>query len=128
MKSEVTPPPQAAQAPAATASPATTAQPPATPPAPAVATAEPTAPASAATPTRFALSNDNGAVRASGVVRDQDAKTSITDALNAVFGADKVKSDVGVDKSATAAPWLGAFRAALGAIKGGNVDAIFQGD
>jgi OOP family OmpA-OmpF porin len=95
MKAEVTPPPPA-PAPAMKAeappppppAPATTAQAPATPPAPAVATAEPTAPASAATPTRFALSNDNGAVRASGVVRDQDAKTSITDALNAVFGAD----------------------------------------
>ena len=93
-----------------------------------MATAEPTAGAAAGTPTRLALSNDNGAVRASGVVRDQDAKTSITDALNAVFGADKVKSDIGVDKSATTAPWLGAFRAALDAIKGANVDAIFQGD
>ena len=120
MKAEAPPPPPPA--------PATTAQAPATPPAPAVATAEPTAPASAATPTRFALSNDNGAVRASGVVRDQDAKTSITDALNAVFGADKVKSDIGVDKNATTAPWLGVFRAALDAIKGANVDAIFQGD
>jgi OmpA-OmpF porin, OOP family len=121
-------PPPAAPAPATTASPATTEQTPATPPAPAVATAEPTAPASAATPTRFALSNDNGAVHASGVVRDQDAKTSITDALNAVFGADKVKSDIGVDKNATTAPWLGVFHAALDAIKGANVDAIFQGD
>jgi OOP family OmpA-OmpF porin len=142
MKAEVTPPPpapaapsdtqttaqQAAPPPAPAAPPATTAQAPATPPAPAVATAEPTAPASAATPTRFALSNDNGAVRASGVVRDQDAKTSITDALNAVFGADKVKSDIGLDKNATTAPWLGVFRAALDAIKGANVDAIFQGD
>jgi OmpA-OmpF porin, OOP family len=135
MKAEVTPPPPApapamkAEAPPpAPPAPATTAQAPATPPAPAVATAEPTAPASAATPTRFALSNDNGAVRASGVVRDQDAKTSITDALNAVFGADKVKSDIGVDKNATTAPWLGVFRAALDAIKGANVDAIFQGD
>jgi OmpA-OmpF porin, OOP family len=142
MKAEVTPPPpapaapsdtqskaqQAAPPPAPAASPATTEQAPATPPAPAIATAEPTAPASAATPTRFALSNDNGAVRASGVVRDQDAKTSITDALNAVFGADKVKSDIGVDKNATTAPWLGVFRAALDAIKGANVDAIFQGD
>ena len=123
MKAEAPPPP-----PTDTAPPATTGQAPATPPAPAVATAEPTAPAPAATPTRFALSNDNGLVRASGVVGDQDAKTSITDALNAVFGADKVKSDIGVDKNATAAPWIGAFRAALDAIKDTNVDAIFQGD
>ena len=145
MKAEVTPPPPAPAAPSDTqataqqaapppalpapaASPATTAQAPAAPPAPAVATAEPTAPASAATPTRFALSNDNGAVRASGVVPDQDAKTSITDALNAVFGADKVKSDIGVDKNATPAPWVGTFRAVMDAIKGANVDAIFQGD
>ena len=67
-------------------------------------------------------------VRASGVVSDQHAKTSIIDALNAVFGADKVKSDISIDPSATAASWLGKFRAALEAIKGANVDAIFKGD
>jgi OmpA-OmpF porin, OOP family len=148
MKAEVTPPPPpgpapstdaqatapqppplpAPPAPAAAAPPAETAQAPATPPARAVATAEPTTSPSAATPTRFALSNDNGVVRASGVVRDQDAKTSIIDALNAVFGADKVKSDISVDPSAVAASWLGKLRAALEALKGGNVDAIFKGD
>ncbi len=100
-----------------------------TPPAPAVVTqAEPTAPAPAAKPARFALSNDSGVVRASGVVPDEDAKTSIVDALNSVFGADKVKSDISVDPSALAASWLGKFRAALEAIKSANVDAIFQGD
>ena len=149
MKAEATPPPPAAcsrdesgsdtsaplarlrqrrQPPAATTPPRTTAQAPATPAPPAVATAEQTASPSAAKPTRFALSNDNGLVRASGVVRDDDAKTSIVDALNAVFGADKVKSDISVDKSATPASWLGVFRGALEAIKGANVDAIFQGD
>jgi OOP family OmpA-OmpF porin len=136
MKAQVTPPPPPAPAPSTEAQatapqpapPAATAQAPAAPPAPAVATAEPTAPTSAPSLTRFALSNDNGAVRASGVVPNQDAKTSITDALNAVFGADKVKSDIGVDKNATPAPWLGAFRAVMDAIKGANVDAIFQGD
>jgi outer membrane protein OmpA-like peptidoglycan-associated protein len=61
-------------------------------------------------------------------VGDDGAKTSIIGALNAVFGADKVKSDISVDKGATPAPWLGVFRAALDAIKGANVDAIFQGD
>ena len=81
-----------------------------------------------ATPTRFALSNDNGVVRASGSVRDEDAKTSIVNALNAVFGADKVKSAISIDQSAAAAPWLGNFRAALEALKGANVDAIFEGD
>ena len=141
MKAAATPPPPPAPAPstdaqatapqlappAPAASPAATEQAPATS-APAVATVEPTTPSSAAAPTRFALSNDSGAVRASGVVRDDSTKTSMTDALNAVFGADNVKSDIGVDKSATAAPWLGAFRAALDAIKGANVDAIFEGD
>ena len=61
-------------------------------------------------------------------MRDEDAKTSIIDALNAVFGADKVKSDISVDKNATAASWLGNLRAALEAIKGANVDAIFEGN
>ena len=94
----------------------------------AVATAEPTAPASAATPTRFALSNDNGVVQASGSVRDEDAKTSIVNALNAVFGADKVKSAISIDPSATAASWLGNLRTGLEALKGANVDAIFEGN
>ena len=61
-------------------------------------------------------------------MRDQDAKATILDALNAVFGGDKVKSDISVDQSAAAPPWLGAFRAALEALKGANVDAIFEGD
>ncbi len=122
------PQPPAPPAPAAAAPPATTEQAPPTPAPPAVATAESTAAPSAAKPTRFALSNDNGIVRTSGVVGDDGAKTSIIDALNAVFGADKVKSDISVDKGATPAPWLGVFRAALEAIKGANVDAIFQGD
>ena len=120
-------PPPAAQAPAPTSPPAT-GQAPATPAPAAVATAEPTAPASAASPTRLALSNDNGAVQASGAVHDERAKTSIVNALNAVFGADKVKSAISVDPSAAAASWLGNIRAALEALKGANVDAIFEGN
>ena len=120
-------PPPAAQAPAPTSPPAT-GQAPAIPAPAAVATAEPTAPASAATPTRLALSNDNGVVQASGSVRDEDAKTSIVNALNAVFGAGKVKSAISIDQSAAAASWLGSFRAALEALKGANVDAIFEGN
>jgi outer membrane protein OmpA-like peptidoglycan-associated protein/uncharacterized protein YidB (DUF937 family) len=123
-----TPAPPAAQALTAPTPPPATEQAPATPAPPTVATAESTAAPPAAKSTRFALSNDNGVVRTSAVVSDDEAKTSIIDALNAVFGADKVKSDISVDKGATPAPWLGVFRAALEAIKGANVDAIFQGD
>ena len=61
-------------------------------------------------------------------MRDEDAKTSIINALNAVFGADKVKSDISIDPSATAASWLGNLRAGLEALKGANVDAIFEGN
>ena len=39
-----------------------------------------------------------------------------------------MKSDISVDQSAGAASWLGAFHAALEALKGANVDAIFEGD
>ena len=125
---QASPPPPATQAPAAPISPPTTNQAPATPAPATVATAEPTAPASAATPTRFALSNDNGVVQASGAVHDEDAKTSIVNALNAVFGADKVKTAISIDPGAAAASWLGNIRAALEALKGANVDAIFEGD
>jgi OOP family OmpA-OmpF porin len=83
---------------------------------------------SAYTPPRFALSNDNGIVQASGAVHDEDAKSSIVDALNSVFGADKVKSAIGIDPGAAAASWLGNIRAAFEALKGANVDAIFEGD
>jgi OmpA-OmpF porin, OOP family len=96
--------------------------------APKIAAAEPTIDSSPARPARFAFSDNNGAVRASGVVPDDGAKTSIVEALNATFGADKVKSDISVDKNAMAAPWLGMFRSALDALKGGNLDAIFDGD
>jgi outer membrane protein OmpA-like peptidoglycan-associated protein/uncharacterized protein YidB (DUF937 family) len=121
-------PPPAAQAPAAPTPPPATEQAPVTPAPPTVAAAEPTAPASAATPTRLALSNDNGVVQASGSVHDEDAKTSIVNALSAAFGADKVKSAISVDPSAAAASWLGNLRAAFEALKGANVDAIFEGD
>jgi OOP family OmpA-OmpF porin len=79
-------------------------------------------------PTRLALSNDGDVARASGIVHDEDAKTSILNALNAVFGADKVKSDISVDQNASSASWLGNFRAAIEALKGANVDAVFDGD
>ena len=125
---QASPPPPATQAPAAPTSPPTTEQAPATPAPATVATAEPTAPAPAATPPRFALSNDNGVVQASGAVHDEDAKTSIVNALNAVFGADKVKTAISIDPGAAAASWLGNIRAGLEALKGANVDAIFEGD
>jgi OmpA-OmpF porin, OOP family len=121
-------PPQAAPAPAAPASPPATAQAAASPAPAAVATAESTPPAAGPTLTRLALSNDNGVARASGVASDEHAKTTILDALNAAFGADKVKTDISVDQNAAAAPWLGSFRAALDALKGANADAIFEGD
>jgi outer membrane protein OmpA-like peptidoglycan-associated protein/uncharacterized protein YidB (DUF937 family) len=117
-----------AQAIAPPTSPPTTEQAPTNLAPAAAATAEPTAPARAATPPRFALSNDNGVVQASGSVRDEDAKTSIVNALNTVFGADKVKSAISIDPASTAASWLGNIRAAFEALKGANVDAIFEGD
>jgi OOP family OmpA-OmpF porin len=61
-------------------------------------------------------------------VRDEDAKTSIVNALNAVFGASKVKSAISIDQSTAAPSWLGSFRTALEPLKGANVDAIFEGD
>jgi OmpA-OmpF porin, OOP family len=131
-EAQATPPqasPPAVQAPAVTStSPATTEQAPANPAPAAVATAESTAAPATAKPTRLALSNDGDVARASGIVRDEDAKTSILNALNAVFGADKVKSDISVDQNASSPSWLGNFRPAIEALKGANVEAVFNGD
>lgn len=60
--------------------------------APAVVQAPPVAPPipQPTLPPRLALSNDNGVIHYSGSVHDEDSRTSIINALKAVFGADKI--------------------------------------
>jgi outer membrane protein OmpA-like peptidoglycan-associated protein/uncharacterized protein YidB (DUF937 family) len=79
-------------------------------------------------PAHLALANDNGVIHVSGSVHDEDTKTSILNALKAVFGADKVQGDLGIDLNRGAAPWLVNFRNAVEAVKTAGVRAVFDGN
>jgi outer membrane protein OmpA-like peptidoglycan-associated protein len=86
------------------------------------------APAPALLPARLALSNDDGVIHVSGSVHDEETKTSILNSLKAVFGADKIQGDIGVDLNRAAAPWLVNFRTALESLKTPGVQAVFDGN
>ncbi len=79
-------------------------------------------------PASLTLTNDNGVIHYSGSVHDEDTRTSIVNSLKAVFGADKVQGDIGIDLNRGAAPWLVNFRTALGALKVPGVQATFDGN
>jgi OmpA-OmpF porin, OOP family len=87
----------------------------------------PPPPAAPTLPPRLALSNDDGVVRYSGSVHDDETRTSIINSLKAVFGADKIQGDIGVDLNRGAAPWLVNFRTALENLKIPGVQAVFDG-
>jgi len=82
-------------------------------PAPVVATAPaPTVPPPApipSVPAHLALTNDDGIITYSGVVHDESTRTSITDALKGVFGADKVKGDITINANAGRHPGWSIF-------------------
>jgi outer membrane protein OmpA-like peptidoglycan-associated protein/uncharacterized protein YidB (DUF937 family) len=94
-------------------------------PAPAVQVPPPPIPS---LPSHLALTNDDGIITYSGVVHDESTRTSITDALKGVFGADKVKGDITINASAGPAPWLVDLRTALENLKTSGVQAVFDGN
>ncbi|PNG26312.1 OmpA family protein [Methylocella silvestris] len=97
-------------------------------PAPAPAASQGAAsPAPAAlTPARFGLSEEKGAVTASGVVSDDAARSSILDSLKKAFG-DKVSSAISVEPNVAPAPWLAKLAAALEILKVPGLTAAFEG-
>jgi outer membrane protein OmpA-like peptidoglycan-associated protein/uncharacterized protein YidB (DUF937 family) len=99
-------------------------------PAPAVvqAPAVPPAPAVPTLPPRLTLSNDDGVIHYSGSVHDEETRTSIINSLKAVFGADRIQGDIGVDLNRGGAPWLVNFRRALDSLKVPGVQAVFDGN
>ena len=117
------PPPAAAPAPAATG-PGATSTPVATP-APVATTPTPTP--TATLPATLTLENKSGVVHFSGALHDEQARASVIDALNAVFGPDKIKGDIGVDANRADAPWLANIRAALNSLKIQGAHAAFEG-
>jgi outer membrane protein OmpA-like peptidoglycan-associated protein/uncharacterized protein YidB (DUF937 family) len=94
-------------------------------PAPAIPVPPPPIPS---VPAHLALTNDDGIITYSGVVHDESTRTSITDALKGVFGADKVKGDITINANAGPAPWLVDLRTALENLKTSGVQAVFDGN
>ena len=88
----------------------------------------PPAPAAPTLPPRFTLSNDNGVIHYSGSVHDEETRTTIINALKAVFGADKIQGDIGIDLNRGAAPWLVNLRTTLENFKVPGVQALFDGN
>jgi outer membrane protein OmpA-like peptidoglycan-associated protein len=74
------------------------------------------------------LSNDDGVIHYSGSVHDDETRASIINSLKAVFGADKIQGDIGIDLNRGAAPWLVNFRTALGNLKDPGLQAVFDGN
>jgi outer membrane protein OmpA-like peptidoglycan-associated protein len=61
-------------------------------------------------------------------VHDDETRTSIINSLKAVFGADKIQGDIGIDLNRGAAPWLVNLRTGLESLKLPGVQAAFDGD
>jgi OmpA-OmpF porin, OOP family len=94
-------------------------------PAPAVLPPLPPAPT---IPAHLALTNDDGVITYSGVVHDDATRTSIIDALQGVFGVDKVKGEIAVNANAGPAPWLVGLRSAMENFKTSGLQAVFDGN
>ncbi|MBV9531839.1 MAG: OmpA family protein [Bradyrhizobium sp.] len=88
----------------------------------------PPPPAAPTAPPRLALSNDDGMIHYSGAVHDEETRTTVINALKAVFGADKIKGDIGVDLNRGAAPWLVNLRNTLENLKVPGLQAVFDGN
>ena len=86
----------------------------------------PPAPATPTLPARLALSNDDGLVHYSGSVHDDETRTSIINSLKAVFGADKIQGDIGIDLNRGAAPCLVNLRTTLEHFKVPGLQATFD--
>jgi outer membrane protein OmpA-like peptidoglycan-associated protein len=88
----------------------------------------PVTPAPPVLPPRLALINDNGTIHYAGSVHDEATRTSIINALKAVYGADRIQGDIGIDLNRGASPWLVNFRDALESLKVPGVQATFDGN
>jgi outer membrane protein OmpA-like peptidoglycan-associated protein len=100
-----------------------------TPPAPVAVQTPAVPPAPVATlPARLTLADDDGVIRYSGSVHDEETRNSIINSLKAVFGADRVQGDIGIDLNRGAAPWLANFREALGSLNVPGVQGVFDGN
>jgi len=99
-------------------------------PSPAVSQTAPPAASQVASviPPRLVLRNDNGIIAYSGIVRDEATRSSIVDALKAVYGSDNVKGSIAVEPNAGPASWLIGFRTACENFRTPGTQAVFDGN
>jgi len=95
---------------------------------PAPTSIPPTPVASTVIQPRLWLSDDNGVVSYSGLVRDEATRTSIIDVLSSVFGAGNTKGSIEIDPNVGPAAWLPNLRAALADLKGSSAQVLFNGN
>jgi outer membrane protein OmpA-like peptidoglycan-associated protein/uncharacterized protein YidB (DUF937 family) len=76
---------------------------------------------------QLTLSNRDGMVTYSGVVRDEATRTAIVNALRASFGG-AIEGDVRVDRNVKPAPWLPRLGELFAALKTPGVDFSLNGD
>ncbi len=79
-------------------------------------------------PARLALRNENGLIAYSGTVGDDATRSSITDSLKTVFGAQNITGDLSVDLNAGPTHWAKGFKAALDNFKIPGLQALFEGN
>lgn len=77
---------------------------------------------------QLTLSNRDGKVTYSGVVRDESTRTSIVSALNTTFGADNVDGTIRVDRNVKRADWLPHANNLLAALRTPGVDVALNGN
>jgi outer membrane protein OmpA-like peptidoglycan-associated protein len=84
-------------------------------------------PAAAAEP-QLTLSNTEGKINYSGLVRDDATRTAIVDALHSTFGEANVDGDLRIDRRVKAAGWLPNLNNLFAALKRPGVQVALNGD
>ena len=79
-------------------------------------------------PAYMTLTNQNGLITYTGIVGDDASRTAIMDALQSVFGTDKISGDLAVDDHFGPAPWTQDLGATLENFRIAGSQARFDGD
>jgi outer membrane protein OmpA-like peptidoglycan-associated protein/uncharacterized protein YidB (DUF937 family) len=77
---------------------------------------------------QLTVSNRDGKVSYSGIVRDEGTRSAIVTALNTTFGAPNVTGDLRVDPNVRPAPWLARLGDLFGSARAPGVDLTLDGD
>jgi OOP family OmpA-OmpF porin len=77
---------------------------------------------------QLTLSNRDGQVTYSGLVRDEATRTTVVRALNTTFGEANVSGDLRIDRNVKPAPWLPRLNDLFTSVKDPGVELSLNGD